>query len=151
MQRLEAFFDTATAFCTWAESVPAAPEKEADTAIKVLSKLLALVHELPELFDEEDAPGIAHEEWLAVYKRFGALPFNYYASYAEPHDTNDPSPGIGDVADDLADTWRDLKGGLALYHKGNYAAAAWEWRESFNIHWGRHAAGALYALQCWRS
>ena len=151
MQQLEDFADTATAFCAWAESVAIVPEEEADTAIKMLSKLLALVHELPELFNEEDAPGLTHEEWLAVYKRFGELPFNYYASYSEPHDTNDPSPGIGDVADDLADTWRDLKGGLALYQKGNYAAAAWEWRESFTSHWGRHAAGALYALQCWRS
>ena len=82
MQQLEAFFDTASAFCTWAESVPAAPEDEADTAIRMLSKLLALVHELPDLFDEEDAPGSTHEEWVAVYKRFGTLPFNYYASYS---------------------------------------------------------------------
>lgn len=151
MHQLEAFFDAAAAFCAWAESAPAVPEGELDTAIKMLSKLLALVHELPETFDEEEAPGTPHEEWLAIYKRFGALPFNYYASYSDPHLMEAPSPGTGDVADDLADTWRDLKGGLALYRKGSYAAAAWEWRESFNIHWGRHAAGALYALQCWRS
>ncbi len=151
MQQLEAFFDTATAFCTWAESIPAAPEDEANTAIRMLSKLLALAPELPDIFDEEDAPELTHEEWRVVYERFGDLPFNYYLSYAEPHDTEDPAPVVGDVADDLADTWRDLKGGLALYHKGNYAAAAWEWRESFSTHWGRHAAGALYALQCWRS
>ena len=39
-----------------------------------------------------------HEEWLIVYKRFGAQPFNYYASYSQPHDTSDPSPDIGDMA-----------------------------------------------------
>jgi hypothetical protein len=151
MHRLEAFFDTATAYCAWAESAPGAAEEELETAIRMLSKLLALVHEIPETFDEEDAPVLSQEEWLAIYKRFGALPFNYYASYADPNHLEDPSPVTGDVADDLADTWRDLKGGLALYLNGNYAAAAWEWRESFNTHWGRHAAGALYALQCWRS
>ncbi|MFC4728403.1 DUF5063 domain-containing protein [Coralloluteibacterium thermophilus] len=152
MQQLDDFFDAATAFCAWAESAPGVPDDEVDTAIKMLSKLLALVHELPELFDEEDAPELTHEEWQVVHKRFlDMLPFNYYASYSEPHDTNDPSPGIGDVADDLADIWRDLKGGLALYHKGNDAAAAWEWRDSFSIHWGRDATSALYALQCWRS
>ncbi|WP_078757722.1 DUF5063 domain-containing protein [Novilysobacter spongiicola] len=151
MKQIDAFRDTATAFCKWAESAPVAPADDVDTAIKMLSKLLALVHELPELFDEEDTPGATHEEWLTVYKRFGSLPFNYYASYSEPHDTADPSPGTGDMADDLADTWRDLKGGLALYQKGNYAAAVWEWRESFSVHWGRHASGALHALQCWRS
>ena len=148
MQQLDAFFNAATVFCTWAESAPTVPEDEVDTAIKLLSKLLALVHDLPELFYEEDAPALTHEEWLAVYRRFGTLPFNYYACYSEPHVTADPSPGVGDVADDLADTWRDLKGGLELYQKGNYAAAAWEWRESFNI---RHASSALHALQCWRS
>ena len=95
MQQLKDFFDTATAFCKWAESLPVAPNDDVDTAIRMLSKLLALVHDLPEIFDEEDAPGLTHEEWLVVYKRFGALPFNYYASYSQPHDTSDPSPGIG--------------------------------------------------------
>jgi len=151
MQQLDAFFHTATAFCQWAEGSPALPDDEADTALRLLSQLYAQAHELPPLFDEEDAPELPHEEWLVIYRRFGAMPFNYYAAYSEPHDTADPSPGIGDLADDLADIWRDLKGGLALYQKGNLAAAAWEWRDSFNIHWGRHAAGALYALQCWRS
>jgi len=151
MRQIEAFFDAATPFCKWAESAPATPAEEVDTAIKMLSKLLALVHELPQLFDDEDAPSATHDEWLAVYKRFGALPFNYYACYSEPHLAENPSPGVGDIADDLADIWRDLRGGLELYQKGNYAAAAWEWRESFNIHWGRHASRALYAFQCWRS
>ena len=151
MQRLDAFFHTATTFCQWAEGSPALPDDEADTAIKMLSTLYAQAEEIPALFDEQDAPQLPHEAWMVVYKRFEALPFKYYASYAEPHDTSDPSPGIGDLADDLADIWRDLKGGIALYEAGNHAAAAWEWRDSFNMHWGRHASGALYALQCWRS
>ncbi len=151
MQQLEAFFRTATVFCQWAEGSPTAPDEEANTALRLLAQLCAQVHELPPLFDEEDAPELLHEEWLVIYKRFGALPFNYYAVYSEPNDTTDPSPGIGDLADDLADIWRDLKGGLALYQKGNHASAAWEWKNSFNTHWGRHAASALYALQCWRS
>jgi hypothetical protein len=151
MQRLEVFYRTATEFCQWAECTPAGPDEEVATAVRLLSQLYAQALELPSLFDEEDAPGLPHEEWVAIYKRFGALPFNYYATYSVPHDTQDPAPGIGDLADDLADIWRDLKGGLALYAQGNHAAAAWEWRDSFNIHWARHAAGALYALQCWRS
>jgi hypothetical protein len=151
MERLEAFFGTASEFCRWAEVRPATPDDEVATALSLLSRLYAQALELPPLFDEEDAPKVSHEEWLVIYKRFGSLPFNYYAEYSEPHCTEDPSPGMGDLADDLADIWRDLKGGLALYNKGNHAAAAWERRESFNIHWARHAAGALYALQCWRS
>jgi hypothetical protein len=151
MQQLEQFFHTAHAFCHWAESSVSLPEREAATAIKLLSQLCAQVHDIPELFDEEDAPPLPHEAWQLIYKRFAALPFNYYSTYCEPHDLDDPVPAIGDLADDLADIWRDLKGGIALYTAGNHAAAAWEWRESFNIHWGRHATGALNALQCWRS
>lgn len=151
MERLEAFFHTAAEFCRWAEGDPAAPDEEVATALRLLSGLYAQALELPTLFDEADAPGLPHEEWLAIYKRFGSLPFNHYAAYSAPYDTEDPCPGIGDIADDLADIWRDLRGGLALYEKGNRAAAAWEWRDSFNIHWGRHAAGALHAFQCWRS
>ena len=151
MQQLEAFFQTVTAFCQWAEGSPTTPDDEANTALRLLAKLCAQVQELPPLFDEEDPPELPHEEWVVIYKRFGALPFNYYSVYFEPNDTTDPSPGTGDIADDLADIWRDLKGGLALYQKGNHKSAAWEWQNSFNTHWGRHATSALYALQCWRS
>ena len=33
MQQLDAFFNAATVFCTWAESAPTVPEDEVDTAI----------------------------------------------------------------------------------------------------------------------
>jgi hypothetical protein len=151
MQPIEAFAKVASEFCSWAESEPADPVEEAARAVKLLSRLVALVHDLPGDFGNEDPRDISHEQWLVVYKRFGSLPFNYYACYADPYLAEAPCPGMGDLADDLADTWRDIKGGLCLYEGGNHAAAAWEWRESFNIHWGRHAASALYALQCWRS
>ena len=150
MQQLEDFARSATAFCTWAEARPGLPDEEIDTALQLVSQLYAQALDIPPLFDEEDAPAISHDEWVVTYKRFGALPFNYYAVHSEPTDTIDPSPGTGDLADDLADIWRDLKGGLALYHKGNRPAAAWEWRNSFQTHWGRHATSALYALHCWR-
>lgn len=151
MQQLEDFARTASAFCDWAEARPGAADEEINTALRLVSQLYVQALDLPALFDEEDAPAISHEEWTVTYKRFGALPFHYYAAHSEPTDMADPSPGTGDLADDLADIWRDLKGGLALYHKGNQAAAACEWRDAFHAHWGRHAASALYALHCWRS
>jgi hypothetical protein len=56
-----------------------------------------------------------------------------------------------DLADDLADIWRDVKSGLLLYRSENPAAASWEWRFHFKAHWGRHATGAMHALQAWFS
>jgi hypothetical protein len=150
-QRLEDFVGTARAYCAWIEGSAASPDLEAETAALLLSKLCAQVHELPDLFDEEEAPRLEHEQWIAAYRRLASLPFNYYSTFAEPCDLESPQPGIGDLADDLADIWRDLRGGLALYEKGNEAAASWEWRNSFQIHWGRHATSALYAIHCWRS
>lgn len=151
MQQLEDFANTVTAFCEWAESCPGDPNEDAEMALRLVSRLFAQALDLPSIFDDEDAPAIPHEEWAAMYKRFGSLPFNFYSSHLEPANVPDPTPGIGDLADDLADIWRDLKGGLDLYRKGNHAAAATEWRVNFEIHWGRHAASALYALWCWRS
>ncbi|WP_440224250.1 DUF5063 domain-containing protein [Dokdonella sp. MW10] len=150
-QRLEDFVSTARAYCAWIEGFAASPDLEAETAALLLSKLCAQVNELPELFDDEDAPRLEHKQWVAVYQRLSSLPFNYYATFAEPSILESPEPVTGDLADDLADVWRDLRAGLALYDKGNGAAAAWEWRESFRSHWGRHATSALYAIQCWRS
>lgn len=151
MKHLEDFFRSATAFCEWAECDQAPSDEDGEVAIKLLSQLCFQVLNLPALCDEEDAPDIPHDEWALVYKRFGTLPFNYYALCAEPFNDVDPSPCGSHLADDLADIWRDLKGGIALYQKGNQAAAAWEWRETFRIHWGRYATSALYALHCWRS
>jgi uncharacterized protein DUF5063 len=56
---------------------------------------------------------------------------------------------VADVADDLADTYRDLWSGLVLYRLGRPEAAAWEWSFSFRAHWGHHVAGARYALHAW--
>ena len=56
---------------------------------------------------------------------------------------------IGDLADDVADIYRDLSAGLALVDAGHALEAQWELRFSFLTHWGRHASGAIRALHCW--
>jgi hypothetical protein len=53
------------------------------------------------------------------------------------------------VADDLADIYRDIKNGLWLHENRHSTEAIWEWKHSFNTHWGRHAVGALHALHCY--
>ena len=55
---------------------------------------------------------------------------------------------VGSLADDLADTYFDLKEGLALQEAGETepSRVIWEWRFSFDIHWGEHALSALRSL-----
>lgn len=81
----QAFADVAAEFCSWAESQPTDRSQDAGKALFILSKQIAHVHQLPEDFDDEDAPRISHDEWLVLYGRFGTFPFNYYACHADPH------------------------------------------------------------------
>lgn len=146
---IEQFAKAAAEFCAWAEDKPGAPEDEARLAHQHLSSLYQLALQLPPQFGDEQSPEISSDAWQSVYRRFGALPFNYYAQFFDPQVVPPEDAGIADLADDLADIWRDLKKGLVLFNAGHVPAAAWEWRQGFWQHWGHHAVGGLYALHCW--
>lgn len=144
------FAESARAFCDWAEGDASSAEIEVETARRHLARLYALALGLPVADSDEAEPTeISGEAWKAVFKRFGCLPINYYSVCFNPLAVPAEEPCIGDLADDLADIWRDLKRGLSLFDSGHIEAAIFEWRDNFNIHWGRHAASALYVLQCW--
>jgi Domain of unknown function (DUF5063) len=143
------FATAARDFCAWVESAPGEPASEAVMALRHLMRLYQAVLDLPNRFDDFDLPRLSNEEWKAVFRRFGELPFNYYAQCFDPLVVPCEEPVVSDLADDLADIWRDIKGGLALYDAGHPDAAVWEWKQHFESHWGHHAAGAIYALHCW--
>ncbi len=92
---------------------------------------------------------ISDDQWKRVFKRFESLPFNHYSTFFSPAKLHEEEPVVGDLADDLADMYRDIKAGLSLYDRGHRTEAVWAWRYSFQIHWGRHATNALYALHAW--
>jgi uncharacterized protein DUF5063 len=95
---------------------------------------------------EEDAPPVAHEEWRAVYDRVAArlgAPGAYWLVY-DPF--VEEAPVLSQLADDVADIYRDIRAGLALLDRRPAEAPSWEWRSTFDSHWGRHAASAIYAL-----
>ena len=144
------FANAARGYCLWAEAPPGACETDMLTARRHLASLIAFALDLPDTAcDANDPRKISQEAWRSVFKRFGELPVNYYSNCVDPLHASGAESSLGDLADDLADIWRDLKSGLVLFDAGNVAAAAFAWREGFVIHWGRHAASALYVLQCW--
>ena len=98
------FISTVRDYCTWVESAPASQIDEATKAVKLLS---ALYHHVIELCPRDsgediDEERISDDEWKKVYRRFGALPFNYYSDIFSPAKMNEEKPHTGDLADDLA-------------------------------------------------
>lgn len=144
------FASAARGYCLWAESPPGAGETDMLTARRHLASLIALALDLPDTASGANNTGtISPAAWRSIFQRFGELPVNYYNNSVDPLHACGAEPSLGDLADDLADIWRDLKGGLVLFDEGHVTAAAFTWREGYIFHWGRHAASALYILQCW--
>lgn len=150
MSETEAFARLAEEFCAWAEAPAGLADDEALKAHSYLARLYAAALELPrsDLGFQGDAPNEA--AWQVVYRRFGALPLNYYSA-VDPLTVPGTEFLTGDLADDLADIWSDITAGLVLYRLGKPEDAGVEWRSRFDAHWAQHATEALVALQSWRS
>ena len=144
---VEEFAAAAREYCAWSE--PANP-KTAKAAFAHLTRLVDLIRHIPAgSGGESEIPDVSDDEWTRVFKGFTPIPFQYYQSYHDPLDLACDERQMGDVHDDLADIWRDLRSGLIVYDAGDVQAAVFQWRYLFQIHWGRHATGAMYALHCW--
>lgn len=144
------FATVAREYCIWAEGEPGAGATEMLIARRHLACLIPFALDLPDTAcDVIDPVKISPAAWRFIFKRFGELPVNYYSNCIDPLHASADEASLGDLADDLADIWRDLKGGLDLLDAGNVKAASCVWREGFKRHWGRHATSALYILQCW--
>lgn len=65
--------------------------------------------------------------------------------------TQKPGVAAGSLTDDLTDIYVDLKRGLQLWDSRNERDAVWEWRFSYQTHWGLHALNALRVVhtQLW--
>jgi hypothetical protein len=149
---MDSLISTAREFCTWCKSSPETKSAEGRKAHSLLTRLYAEALELdePATYNADIESGrVNDEEWKEVYARAAALPFQYYSSQFDPSDVEPEGHEIGDLADDVADIYRDLSEGLALVDAGHIDEAQWAMRFSFLTHWGRHASGAIRALHCW--
>lgn len=120
-------------------------------ARRYLSTLYAMAADLPQFESGWTEGALTHDDWSVTFQRFGELPVGYYGNVCNPLEVPAGETALGDLADDLADIWRDLKEGLIMFDKGNRDAAGFSWQESFNTHWGTHAVNALAVVHVWLS
>jgi hypothetical protein len=124
-----------------------------ERACDALLAVVAAAFSIPEQnfsFDESNSHEISHDDWVPIYRRIADVlgPANDYWT-GEPSPEN---PLLGTLsnlplADDLADIWRDLEAGLLALEAGAIESdVLWEWKFTFEAHWGRHASEALRVL-----
>jgi hypothetical protein len=116
-----------------------------------LPQLIHAATQLPAREPDPDihAPEISHDDWMSRFSALNAK-LDEHADYwttMQVHGSAEPEVVNLSLADDLADIWRDLAGGLALSEARATADAVWEWRFSFRRHWGAHAVEALRAIR----
>ena len=101
--------------------------------------------------DEEPLSRLTHAQWSALFGALGehlGLHSHYWEIY-DPIKLEPDDPVAGNLADDLADIYRDLHEGLQdwqHWESRRRQNALWQWRLSFQSHWGAHAADALRAI-----
>jgi hypothetical protein len=69
---------------------------------------------------------------------------NFYWEVSDPQAETPTTGGL--LSDDVSDVYRDLRRGLHAWDDGHYGDAVWEWRFSFETHWGNHATAAIRVL-----
>lgn len=154
------FRQAAERFCFLLESKPDDADKWVEDVLASLAMLYACGHTLPTVsLNEEsssfgDEVGVDNTEWERVYSLVQST-LGTQTTYWAYFDPSDPphsleEPIFGDLADDLADIYRDIKPGLRAWVVSNDAmlpSIVFDWKEPlFGSHWGVHAVSAIRAL-----
>lgn len=160
-KEVESFAELARRYCTWAEgemsevSSAEALEQGAFYLAGLYAAALGLARDTSRFQDSFEDPStpVSLANFKVVSDRFACLPFQYYWSVDSPFDLSEAAAdtSLGDICDDLADVYRELKDGLSLFDSGKRAEAAAFWTFMFNAHWGAHASEGLSAIHRWRS
>ena len=145
---MKLFSEVAKEFCDWAGS-PDTHELDLRDILVRLSYLNLIILETQQLEFGENIPdvSVSDAEWNRVYAKFSALPLKHYSITFNPGDLEE-APVTGDLADDLADIYRDIKSGLFLHEAGHTVEAIWDWKQTYMTHWGRHITSAIHAIYC---
>ncbi|HVK38595.1 MAG TPA: DUF5063 domain-containing protein [Candidatus Kapabacteria bacterium] len=95
---------------------------------------------------------MSHEEWSVVCRGLSDIigKYNmYWTMLDSPYVSKDDHGGIGTISDDLADTYRDVKGRLDIWDSAEpdlRQQVIWEWRFNFVYHYGQHILDSMRAI-----
>src|ERR1051325_4632797 len=154
---LIAFVSLATRYCVLLEH----PVRDRDAWLTDLHSTLAALYaaapvllqmEIPD--EAKDLPQsfkLTNDEWTSLYTHLNATlgELANYAAFSNPVAANPATdqPTTGDLADDLADIYRDIRPGLTAFNSGDDAYlhhVLYDWLEmGYRHHWGPHATAAL--------
>lgn len=139
------FRDAVLGYCAVVEAAPPEPR----TIVEHLAALVTLAVRLPDVEPSSEVPAVEGVEvagTAAIATRLlQALgPRDIYWEVYDPR--VEEAHVAGSLSDDLADVHRDLRRGLAEFDAGRIDDAVWEWRFSFEVHWGLHAVDAMRVL-----
>jgi len=156
MSTAERFSLEARRFVDWADGSASPDTLKAPLALRRVVALYAAALDLPQPWSEgvsaePPASPAMEQRWSAVRARAAAIPLQHYSEIFSPLMLPPEAPVVGDLADDIADIYRDVANGLALYDAGCVDDAIWQWGFSFQSHWGEHASSAIRALHCYLS
>ena len=143
---INTFAEIARGFCASCENTTVTDTQAASW----LSRLYAAALALPEV-EPENSDGLPDlPPGLLERAKNNLASFNgrYYREYFNPDASLNDESVVGDIGDDLLDTYKDIRAGLLLFERGETTEALWHWAFLHRIHWGRHAVGAIFALHC---
>lgn len=140
------FAGAAERYVAWVEGPRIELEADLHRGYALLLELMSGALTLPDLDVTDVEPtSIPQEDWLAIHRGFTWVPVQYY--WEAELEINGPQQlMVGDLHDDLADIWGDVKPGLELHRAGHTADACFQWKLMFGAHWGEHAADAVRVM-----
>jgi hypothetical protein len=119
-------------------------EADVRALLALLCELCAAAVRLPSA-EPSDRPDVDRGPHPTDIIRFEP---NHYRECFNPFEL-EAEPVIGSLLDDLGDIYVDLRQGLDTLDRGTpeqASDAVWNWKFSFESHWGEHATGAIRAL-----
>lgn len=154
-QPIKDFISTARAYCMFVETdLGHDPRQFLRTVQKDLLTLYRMGLDLPDITPAGEVLAEANDHKIHIdrVRRLitDHLPFNRYWNALNMLQVNEPTQvGTGDLIDDLAAIYLDLKRGLLLFdaHDGSTKEEAiWELRFGYEQHWGNRCMDALHVI-----